>query len=491
MQNPDFTAHMNWIEREHAFPSDPAQFHAKRFEYMLTHSPLEAKLRSIPGIVGAGSCGKASTLSFSARIFSALGLKCAVGVKPPLSESPLGNLERYQIWEGTDRGRRMTPQEFETLFPALLRAAAMTELKHPEWGAAAPYDMRAFLLDSFAVSQEADLLISEANIGRRRDPISCLPNTVMTLVAPIGTDHGGLLTAPEGFHPELGPKAGPYYDKADGLQAGREAVFGRQDERVQQLIDQDSIRQGRDYQAIDCRCSMDGSAFRLQINRELAGWLQINAAAFRERVFRLQALGKFQCENAAQALLGALTLRRRALNLRDNPGDSLNGFASSRLVKTLQTLSLDDFLQAAERGLGAAQVPGRLQLIAPDCVEAVASSPEKLQALLDSLAALVKPGQKVCVGATFLDRIHYLRQAVEMLAEWPLNAYMAVTKYLDDEVNRDAAPADLAACCPRAQLCASPAEARQLVLERARRNGDIALFLGNGMLSFLHRQPQE
>ena len=50
MQNPDFTAHMNWIEREHAFPSDPAQFHAKRFEYMLTHSPLEAKLRSIPGI---------------------------------------------------------------------------------------------------------------------------------------------------------------------------------------------------------------------------------------------------------------------------------------------------------------------------------------------------------------------------------------------------------------------------------------------------------
>ena len=487
MPNPEFTAHMNWLEREHAFPSDPAQFHAKRFEYMLTHSPLEAKLRSIPGIVGAGSCGKASTLSFAARIFSALGLKCVVGVKPPLNESPLGNLERYQIWEGTDRGRRMTPQEFETLFPALLRAAALTESERPEWGAAAPYDMRAFLLDSFAASQQADLLISEANIGRRRDPISCLPDTVMTLIMPIGTDHGGLLTAPEGFHPELGPKAGPYYDKADGLRAGREAVFGRQDERIQQLIDQESVRQGRDYQAIDCRCSMDGSEFRLQISRELADWLQTDADAFRERVFRLQALGSFQCENAAQALIGAMILCRRAQTLKENPRDSLNAFASSKLVRILQKLGPEEFLQAAAQGLEAAQVPGRLQQIAPGCVEAAASSPEKLQALLESLAALLKPGQKVCVGATFLDRIHYLRQAVEMLANWPLNSYMAVTKYLDDEVNRDAAPEDLAAFCPKAQTCASPAEARMLVLERARKNGDIALFLGNGMLSYLHR----
>ncbi|MBQ7568969.1 hypothetical protein IJT17_09210 [bacterium] len=488
MQEIDFAAHMNWMEREHTFPSDPAQFHAKRFGYMLEHSSLNQALRLIPGIVGAGSCGKASTLSFLARIFSALGLKCAVGVKPPLSESPLGNLERYQIWEGADSSRRMTPQEFEELFPALRQAAEQTERQHPEWGQAAPYDMRAYMLGSFAVSQRADLLISEANIGRRRDPISCLPSTVMTMITPIGTDHGGLLTAPEGFHPELGPQAGPYYDKADGLHLGKAAVFGRQDELIQGLLDPESIRQGRDYQVCDCHCTMEGSSFTIQLGDSLAEYLQTDAAAFRARTFRLQALGRFQCDNAAQALIGAMVLRRRAQRLEDSESAPLNAFSSSKLVRLLQELPLSSFLQKASQGLQSAKVAGRLQLIADSCVEAVASSPEKLRALLDSLAAMVRPGQKVCICATFLDRIHYLREAVELLASWPLNAYLVVTKYLDDEVNRDAAPADLAAYCPRAQLCPDPGTAQRLVLERAQKHGDIALFLGNGMLSYLHRQ---
>ncbi|MDO5296865.1 MAG: hypothetical protein Q4F00_09575 [bacterium] len=487
MPNADFTAHMNWIEREHTFPSDPAQFHSKRFRHMLSNSPLAEQLGSIPGIVGAGSCGKASTLSFLARIFSALGLKCAVGVKPPLSESPFGNLERYQIWEGCARSRRMTPDEFEQLFPALRQAAENTEADHPEWGAAAPYDMRAYLLDSFAIAQNTDLLISEANIGRKRDPISALPNTVLTAITPIGTDHGGLLVAPEGFHPELGPQAGPFFDKAEGLRLGKAVIFGRQDEKVQRLLDPESVWQGRDYRATDCQSTIAGSEFHIQLSEELAGYLRVDAAKLRKYAFYLQALGKFQCENAAQALVGALLLRRRAQTLGDDASDPLQGFASAKLVRLLQTLSLEEFLHQAGRGLKAAMVPGRLQLTSPNCVEAVASSPEKLQALLDSLASLLQPGQRVCICATFLNRIHYLRQAVELLANWPLNAFMAVTKYLNDDVNCDAAPEDLAAYCPQAHLISDAAAAQTLVLERAQQNGDLALFLGNGMLSYLHR----
>ncbi|MBQ7502485.1 hypothetical protein IJT93_07190, partial [bacterium] len=342
----NFSEAMNWIEQEHRFPDDHKYFNNRRFAYMLAESGLKDKLAAIPGIVGAGSCGKASTLSFTARIFSALGLKCTVGVKPPLNESPLGNLERYQLWESAAGGRRMTADEFCELFPALKAAAERTEREKPELGVTAPYDMRAFMLEAFAVSQNADLLISEANIGRRRDPISCLPNTVLTLITPIGTDHGGLLTSPEGFHPELGAKAGPYYDKADGLRLGKEAVFGRQDGDIRSLLDPQSIIYGRDYSAESCASSLAGTSFRLRLGAELAQYLDTDADELGRRTFELQALGAFQCENAAQALTSALVLRRRARLLSEASDDPLRFYQGSRLVRLLREKSLDEFLEA-------------------------------------------------------------------------------------------------------------------------------------------------
>lgn len=86
----------------------------------------------------------------------------------------------------------------------------------------------------------------------------------------------------------------------------------------------------------------------------------------------------------------------------------------------------------------------------------MASSPEKLETLLHSLETILKPRQRVCVCAAFLDRIHYLNEAVELLATGPLNAYMVVTKYLDGEVNRGADPQKSAAFYPREQICGDP-----------------------------------
>lgn len=481
-----FAEQMNWIEREHKFPEDPALFNNKRFARLLSESGLRERLAAIPGIVGAGSCGKASTLSFTARIFSALGLRCAVGVKPPLNESPLGNLERYQLWEGAEGGRRMTPAELSELFPPLREAVLRMEAERPELGGAAPYDMRALLLEAFAVSQRADLLVSEANIGRRRDPISCLPDTVLTLITPIGTDHGGLLTAPEGFHPELGAKAGPFFDKADGLRLGKAAVFGRQDGDIGALLDPRSVIYGRDYTAVDCASSLSGTSFRLRLSADLSRYLDIDAETLESRIFKLQALGRFQCENAAQALTASLVLRRRARLLTESSDDPLRPYRDSRLYKALLGYSLDEFLEAASSGLKAACVPGRLQLLEPDCISAVASSPEKLGALLQSLSEL-GGGRRFCVCATFLDRIHYLKEAVELLAAWPENEFTIITKFLNDEVNRDIDPGSAAVYCPNAAVCPDPEAACEMVKERARRSGSMVLFLGNGMLSCLNQ----
>lgn len=476
-----FEDKMNWMEQEHVFPANIADFHNKRFAWMLENSGLAAKLANIPGIIGAGSCGKASTLSFMGSIMAALGFKCAIGTKPPIDESPLGNLERWQIWENFQR-RRMTPAEFEEIFPLIKENALELEKTHQEWGAAAPYDLRALILNAFAVSQQADLVISEANIGRANDPAGCLPNTVMNIITPIGTDHGGLLIAPHDFHNELGAMAGPFYQKAYGLKLGKGAVFGKQHELIAPLIDPHSIIFGRDFDITGTSCSMSGTSFQIKLSDNLRQYLNLSADLESLHI-KLTALGLFQCENAAQALVAALILRRRAI--LNEPGDLLNKFSSSNFAQKLRDIPEDIFLQKALDGLKQVQVPGRLQLIAPSCAATISSSPEKLKALLESIENLINPGQKVLICATFLDRIHYLKEAVQMASNWPLTGSITITKYLDNDTNRDADPQALLPYSPHAIINNNIGDAFLQTKKAAQSQGNIALFLGNGMVSWL------
>ncbi|MCR5660867.1 MAG: hypothetical protein K6G50_01930 [bacterium] len=476
-----FEDNMIWMEQEHVFPADIADFHNKRFDWILKNSGLAHELNKIPAITGVGSCGKASTLSFTGSIFSALGLKCAIGTKPPLNESPLGNLERWQIWENLER-RRCTPDEFCGLFPLMKESVDRLEKERQDLGKAAPYDMRAYLLSAFAVAQNADLIIYEANIGRANDPVGCLPNKIMELITPIGTDHGGLLQAPPGFHDELGAMAGPFYHKASGLKLGKGAVFGRQHDLIVPLLDPASVIFGRDYDIANSSCSMDGTSFSIKFSDNLAQYLNLTDDAL-NLSFKLSALGLFQCENAAQALIASLVLRRRAV--LNEPADSLKHFSSSRLVSLLRNISDEEFMEKASAGLSQAQVPGRLQLIAPNCVAAVASSPEKLGALLESLGKLLNPGQKVLICATFLDRIHYLKEAVQLASSWPLTESIIITRYLDNDINRDANPETLLPYSPHAVINNNIDDAFQRTKQAAQSQGNIALFLGNGMVSWL------
>ncbi len=447
----NFVESMNWIERQHSFPEKIEDFHARRFAKMLEFMPSE--FNNIPSIISVGSCGKASILSFCASIFSNLGYKCAVGVKPPLSESPVGNLQRYQIWHNGSV-RSMSEREFMELFP-LLREAVDGVEREPELGKVAPYDMRPWLLNYWALKEGVDYIFCEANIGYRSDPVSLLPRTVLTLVGPIGTDHGQLLVAPQGFHTELEKKAGPFYHKVEPLRHKDNLIFARQDPKVIPLLPQ-GLLYGRDFSAQDLNCSLSGSTFRLNLSDEICKRYNVDPVGLNSQVFHLNALGSFQCENASQALVGALTI-------------------------------LGPRWQEMDSGLKVTSVSGRLQKLSDNMLATVASSPEKLQALLDSLAELLGDKEKIYVCATFLDRIHYLKEAVNLLANWPKLSELIVTNYLDDETNRDIHPSALIPIAPQANIFPYfPQEAKEFALRKAGERGERVLFLGNGMLSYLN-----
>ena len=110
-----------------------------------------------------------------------------------------------------------------------------------------------------------------------------------------------------------------------------------------------------------------------------------------------------------------------------------------------------------------------------------------MQALLDSLAELLGDKEKIYVCATFLDRIHYLKEAVNLLANWPKLSELIVTNYLDDETNRDIHPSALIPIAPQANIFPYfPQEAKEFALRKAGERGERVLFLGNGMLSYLN-----
>ena len=77
-----------------------------------------------------------------------------------------------------------------------------------------------------------------------------------------------------------------------------------------------------------------------------------------------------------------------------------------------------------------------------------------------------------------------MHDAVSMLASWPKNKFMIVTKYLDDDVNRDADPYSLGKFCPRA-LFVQDAEQACSMARKMTKKGYMVLFLGNGILSFI------
>jgi dihydrofolate synthase/folylpolyglutamate synthase len=400
-----FLEAMGWVEEQHSFPKNTADFHAHRFSELARRSGLFARMP--PLIVVTGSCGKASTARFLAFMLRAAGLRVGLGSKPPLQESPHGNLERYQLVDS--RGEHwLDPDLFARICEPL---PALVKTLPPDLGPVAPYDLRSWILLRAFQEWGVDIGIVEANIGLRDDPAGAIPKVALTVITPIATDHAQMLLAPPQWQ-HLGPAAGPLWHKLSAVPSQR-VVVGRQnhisEKHLDALLDRAGPRFGTDFALSEVRSGLWGGN----------GLLQHKNGSLR---LQLSCLGDFQVENAATAAMAVFELGM-----------------------------MDE--SAILAGARDCQIPGRLQVLGRQPLEllCVASSQAKVQAMLEALEPLFEsPTSGMVMVLTLLDRIHGKQEVVDYLARHPRLRTLIVTQgqYHDD--SRDLPPAEVAALARQA-----------------------------------------
>ena len=469
----NFEEAMRWIEEAHAFPTRE-HLHARRLSWILERSGLRERAGSLPWALVAGSCGKASTARFLAFIARALldragvSAPVALGTKPPLSETPDGQRERYQLFErGASAPSWIIPEDFASYVSALVPVVEALEREAPELGPVAPYDLRYAVLLSHALDQCAAFAVVEANIGLRDDPTSALPPPRAQLLTPIDTDHAQLLLAPSPLPAALaglGDRAGPVWHKAGGLRARVATVVGLQDEPVALAVDAlaaergvgTMARRGVDYEVLRRRSALDGSDATLRVGDEMLD-------------VRIRAVGGFQVDNAAQAAAAAWALVRDGAM----PGDR----AAWR--------------EAVRAGLGAATMPGRMEVIAerPLTLLQVGASPVKMRAFVEALDELLPAASsgRVVVCASFLARIHDAREPVAILARSGRVSALVATacETVGDAADLDPDEVIGIARQVRPELEAWAVRGAEAAVAKARSlacaEGDVLVLVGNGL----------
>lgn len=468
----NFEEAMRWTEEAHAFPARE-HLHARRLSWILERSGLRKRAASLPWALVAGSCGKASTARFLAFIARALldragvSAPVALGTKPPLSETPDGQRERYQLFErGASAPSWIVPEDFACYVSELVPVVEALEREAPELGPVAPYDLRYAVLLSHALDQCAAFAVVEANIGLRDDPTSALPPPRAQLLTPIDTDHAQLLLAPSPLPAALsglGDRAGPVWHKAGGLRARVATVVGLQDEPVALAVDAlaeergvgTMVRRGVDYEVLRRWSALDGSDATLRVGDETLD-------------VRIRAVGGFQVDNAAQAAAAAWAL------VRDGalPGDR------------------GAWREAVRAGLGAATMPGRMEVIAerPLTLLQVGASPVKMRAFVEALDELLPASSgRVVVCASFLARIHDAREPVAILARSGRVSALVATacETVGDAADLDPDEVIGIARQVRPELEAWAVRGAEAAVAKARSlagaGGDVLVLVGNGL----------
>lgn len=438
-----FLEAMRWVEEEHGFPEDLAHFHGERFADLARRSDL---FRDLPPIVVVtGSCGKASTARFLAFMLRAAGKRVGLGTKPPLSESPHGHLERYQLIEESGEAW-LEPELFARIcqpLPELARGLPAN------LGPLAPYDLRCWILLRAFAEWKVDVGIVEANIGLRFDPAGAIP-AALTMITPIATDHASMLLAPPEWQ-QFGAASGPLWHKLSAVPSKR-VVVGHQpsisSDDLDRLMSRPGPRFGRDFSVDSVSSGLWGSRGVLEFAGE-------------KTALELSCLGDFQLENAATAAV--------AFN-------ELQGWDESAIL----------------RGAAECQIPGRLEVMerSPLQLLCVASSKPKVQAMLDSLEPLFENAEAgMVLVCTLLDRIHGVEEVVGYLATHPRLRGMVVTEgsYTDD--SRDLPPDRVAALAraasPALQVVthSDPGEAIARGKAMVEKDG-LLLLLGNGLAAY-------
>lgn len=440
---------MRWLEEEHSFPENLADFHALRFRDLAARSKLFAK--KPPLVVVAGGCGKASTARFLAFMLRAAGLKVGLGTKPPLSESPHGHRERYQLIDS--RGEQwIDPELFAEICRPLPDLAAQVPAS---LGALAPYDLRTWVLLRAFAEWNVDIGIVEANIGLRQDPAGAIP-AQLTVLTPIATDHVDILTPPSEWQ-HLGRSAGPLWHKLSAVPSAR-VVVGRQDcikpGDLDELMKRPGPRLGRDFHLQEVQSGRDGSSGLL---------LYRGGLAYPDGSLRLQlsCLGDFQVENAATAAMAFFELA---------------GHQPESVLK----------------GAHACQFRGRMEVLRQDPLELLAAfgTLSKVKVMLDSLEPFFEgPDTGMVTVLTVLERTAGQGETVAYLARHPRTRALIVTQYAYPNDARDLPAADVATLARQARpgleviVCEEPGQAISLGRSRVP-SGGLLLLLGSGIAAY-------
>lgn len=467
----NFEEAMRWVEDEHGFPA-PEHFHARRLAWILERSGLYERARALPWALVAGSCGKASTARFLAYIARSLldvagvDAPVALATKPPLSETHDGQRERYQLFaRGDEAPRWIEPEAFAAHVTALRPVVEALAREAPALGPAAPYDLRYAVMLRHAIERGAAFAVVEANIGLRDDPTAALPPPRVQLLTPIDTDHANLLRPPSRPHRALeglGDRAGPLWHKAGGLREGVAVVVGMQAVGVARAVALlaaelgagGMLWRGTDYDVLRRASTLDGSEATLRVGVEAIP-------------VRLRAVGGFQVDNAAQAAAASWALLR---------GGALPG-------------DLDAWREAVRAGLGAATMPGRMEVIAerPLTLLQVGASSVKMRAFVDAMSELLPPDGRVVACASFLARVYEGRDPVAILARAPWLAALVTTACETTGDAADLPPAEVVEIARRvrpgiaAEAVEDPAAAVARAKELAAARGCAVVLVGNGL----------
>lgn len=374
------------------------RLHFERMGYLMAQ--LGRPEQAFPAVHVAGTSGKGSTTALIGSILRAAGLRTGVHLTPYLQTA----IERIQVGE-----LYVSPADFVALVkrmrPAIAHMQAVSSyhsISYRELAVA-----QAFL--HFA-GAGLDMAAVETGMGGRYDYTNHLKPVVSTIVT-VDYDHTATLGS---------TLARIAQHKAGIIKKGVPAVTGVQAPEALAVIEAEAQRQqapllrlGREIACRNVSVGPQGCRFDYE------------SAAGRLADVQLGVLGRHQATNAALAIASVELLREL-------------GYAISE--------------EAIRRGLSAARLPGRLEIVQhePLVVLDAAHNPEKMRALATALRE-VFPSQRPVVVLGVLAA----KQAAAVLAEiLPLARQVVVTSPIVQE--KPAVPAnELAALCARFNLSAS------------------------------------
>lgn len=394
----EFNSAMEYVEG-FGYPEHEEDRHGKRTAWILKETGLQEKLRSIPYVITAGSCGKASSSRFLAFIvsefFSLTGVNKPVGLgtKPPLFEDNNGNRERYQLlMAGENKSNWISVEDFllsvGTLEPFIEYCLSL-------YGTMASYDVRYAVLADYFTRHDTGFAIFEANIGLKDDPSSSLLSPCAIMLNTVGGDHLKQLKPPDDLPlwlEDTAHVAGPVWHKAGGLKEDIPAIIGKQEDHIMNaIIHLAEIKKagplciyGRDFFVKHSRCTILGSKAEIVLDSHSMD-------------IELSVPGAFHLDNAILSAYTAYLLWKKHI---------LKG-------------TFSQITEAIKKGLKKATCPGRMEVIRerPVTLISAGASSLKFGGLMHSIGELMKNSGKenIILCATFITRV-----------EEPLNALKAL-----------------------------------------------------------------